>query len=139
MARDLPKGTILYFYDQESKVFTGESGTSGDSKEFILPEGMTEVKPIVYDKTTEDIVFDIESQSWHKQFIDFYLNLSQREKNVVDIQREKDRALEKVISRLVPDFNSLLLVLENHLILSPTQQAGFDEYHSAFNEWLNLQ
>ncbi len=141
MPRELPINAQLYFFDRESGAYTGQ-GNSGDSLNYVIPEGMTPIEPPIIEER-KYARFDEDTQTWSLEWINLYDGFSQAEKDIFDAAQAKqeavDAAQDKVSKRLSTDFNRLLKVLEQHLPLTAGQQAGFQEFHDDFDAWILAQ
>ncbi len=136
MARDIEKEIPLYFYSQESHIFTGEVGSSGNGDDYILPSGMTEIEPIAYDIQIEYIIFDEDTKTWSKKFINEYLNMTQEEKDLYDEQVAINTAQQKYIDRLGETMDKLLGYIASTNPLTAPQQLFVVEFRNDYADYI---
>ena len=120
MGRDVEKNIPLYFYDQSSGIFTGEVGSSGDSRDFTLPPGMTPLEPPSI-PTGKMAVFD--GSSWTLKSIDPYDDMSPEEKAIVDKTNEIIGVKSSINESLIDILKALITIISsNGLSISSEQQ-----------------
>jgi len=142
MARDVPKYAVLYFFDTETGVLYGTGG-AGDSEDYALPEGMTDIAPpIIADN--EKAIFDVELQTWSIEWINPYDGLTQIEKDAWDAevakQAEINTAQQKVINRLAEAVDGIYKVMlrEGATLNLTTNEITFgDEVRADYDDWVS--
>lgn len=125
MARDVPINTPLFFYD-ESFIWTGEIGNSGDSDDFTLPPGMTDVPIPWYVPKEKQAVFNETTQEWTAEWINPYDGWTPEEQAIYDAEVLKqagiNEALKLVDEKLYETLDLTVQFIESKFDLIPAEQ-----------------
>lgn len=143
MARDIEKNALLYFYDNESGIFTGEVGTAGDSDDFTLPSGMTTIAPPSF-LETQQAIFDTDLQTWSVEYINPYDGWAQAEKDIWDANQVKQAAIDEaqdvVDSEIAKAVYGITTLLQKYIPnLTSGEERAIEVFRTKYENWIERQ